>query len=165
MDKHIPAPLALWVALFFVPLLATPTLSSAAYFSLYLKCAGTVATAKKTTKANVELALRDNNNSALIQKSNILPVGESMKYEVSPATYSMTYYAPGVHTKVYYDWYRGYLFSWNPSLKRLAAIRLSIDRQSGKLAGEILNSQDRSLARINMACEPISPDDLPEPKF
>ena len=59
MDKHIPAPLALWVALFFVPLLATPTLSSAAYFSLYLKCAGTVATAKKTTKANVELALRD----------------------------------------------------------------------------------------------------------
>lgn len=165
MNKHFSASPALWAILFFVPLLATSTLSSAAYFSLYLKCTGTVASGKKTTKAHVELALRDNNQSALIQKSNILPVGESMKYEVSPATYSMSYFAPGVHTQVYYDWYRGYLFSWDPGLKRLAAIRLSIDRQSGKLAGEILNSRDRSLARINMACEPISPDDLPEPKF
>lgn len=166
MDKHcLSKLLKVRVALLLASALFVPTVSHADYFSLYFKCAGTVASAKKTTKANVDLALRDNNNSALIQKSNILPVGESMKYEVSPATYSMSYYVPGVHTKVYYDWYRGYLFSWNPGLKRLAAIRLSIDRQSGKLAGEILNSRDRSLARINMNCEAISPDDLPEPKF
>jgi hypothetical protein len=44
-------------------------------------------------------------------------------------------------------------------------VRLSIDRQSGKLEGDILNNQDRSLARIEMACEAVSPQDLPAPKF
>lgn len=165
MGTHCLSKLAPCAALLFGLALFAPMVTHADYFSLYLKCAGTVATAKNKTRANVDLALRDNNNSALIQKSNILPVGESMKYELSPATYSMTYFAPGVHTRVYYDWYRGYLFSWDPDLKRLATVRLSIDRQTGKLTGDVLNSQDRSLARINMACEPISPEDLPEPKF
>lgn len=77
----------------------------------------------------------------------------------------MSYYVAKVHPQIYYDWYRGYLFAWNPDLKRLAAIRLSIDRQTGKLAGDILNSQDRSLARINMDCESVSSEDIPEPKF
>lgn len=146
-------------------LLALPQLASADYFSLYLKCEGSVSSSKGKTRAHVDLALRDNNYSALIQRSNILPVGEKMKYEVSPATYSMTYYSPRADTRLYYDWFRGYLFSWNPGLKRLALIRLSIDRQTGKLDGDILNNQDASLARISMDCEPVSPDTLPAPKF
>jgi len=146
-------------------LLATPTLSSADYFSLYLKCEGAVSAKKGKTKAHVDLALRDNDYSALIQRSNVLPVGGKMKYEVSPATYSMTYYSPGARTQLYYDWYQGYLFKWDPNLKRLALIRLSIDRQTGQLDGDILNSQDESLARISMACEAVSPEDLPAPKF
>jgi len=77
--------------------------------------------------------MRDNNQSAVIQRSNILPVGEKMKYEVSPATYSMTYRSPKARTQLYYDWMRGQLFAWDPSLQRLAYIRLSIDRQNGSL--------------------------------
>jgi hypothetical protein len=146
-------------------LLALPATVSAEYFSLYLKCDGEVSAGKGKTKAHVDLALRDNNETALIQRSNVLPVGEKMKYEVSPATYSMRYYAPGTGSRVYYDWYRGYLFDWNPNLKRLSMIRLSIDRQNGELSGEILNNQDEALARIRMNCESVSPEDLPAPKF
>ena len=165
MDKHGLYRPILRGIIVFAPFLATPSISSADYFSLYLKCEGMVSSGKAKTKAHVDLAFRDNNYSALIQRSNILPVGEKMSYEVSPAAYSMTYRAPGAHERVYYDWYRGYLFSWNPSLKRLALIRLSIDRQTGKLAGDILNNQDSTLARISMDCESISQEELPEPKF
>lgn len=149
----------------FAALFAIPDISSADYFSLYLKCDGVVSSRQGKTKSHVDLALRDNNETALIQRSNVLPVGGKMKYEISPATYSMTYYSPGARTQLYYDWYQGYLFKWDPNLKRLALIRLSIDRQSGQLDGDILNSQDESLARISMACEAVSPEDLPEPKF
>lgn len=149
----------------FAAALALSPTASADYFSLVLNCAGQVVAGKKKTRAHVDLALRDNNETALIQRSNVLPVGEKMKYEVSPATYSMKYYAPGTGSRVYYDWYRGYLFDWNPNLKRLSMIRLSIDRQSGELNGEILNNQDEALARIRMNCEAVSPEDLPEPKF
>jgi hypothetical protein len=146
-------------------LVGLPTRTSAEYFSLYLKCEGAVTAGKKKTKTHLDLALRDNNETALIQRSNVLPVGEKMRYEVSPATYSMRYHAPGVGSRVYYDWYRGYLFDWNPYLKRLAVIRLSIDRQTGRLDGEILNNVDEVLARIGMECEAVSQDELPEPKF
>lgn len=142
-----------------------PGIASADYFSLYLKCEGAVASNAGKTKAHIDLALRDNNYSALIQRSNVLPVGEKLKYEVSPATYSMTFRSPQARTQLYYDWYRGQLFAWDPSLKRLAYIRLSIDRQTGSLEGDIRNSDDQSLARIGMKCEPVSPKDQPAPKF
>jgi hypothetical protein len=142
-----------------------PTISRAEYFSLYLKCDGQVSSARGKTGGRVDLALRDNNQTALVQQSNILPVGEKMNYEVSPATYSMTYRAPGVRTRVYYDWLRGQLFVWDPSLQRIATVRLSIDRQTGKLDGELLNSDEGRLASINMDCQPVSPEDLPKPKF
>ena len=146
-------------------LLAMPSIASADYFSLYLKCDGEVATAAGKTGANLDVALRDNNQSALIQRSNVLPVGEKMKYEVSPATYSMIYRSPQARTQLYYDWYRGQLFAWDPSLKRLAYIRLSIDRQTGALEGDIRNSDDQSLARIGMKCQKVDQKDLPAPKF
>jgi hypothetical protein len=146
-------------------LLAVPTVASAEYFSLYLKCEGEVISGAGKTGANLDLALRDNNQSALIQRSNILPVGEKMKYEVSPASYSMVYRSPDTRSRVYYDWRRGYLFRWDPRLDRLAYIRVSIDRQSGRMEGDILNNEDISLARFGMRCEKADPKDLPAPKF
>lgn len=146
-------------------LLAAPGIASADYFSLYLRCEGEVASNAGKTGANLDVALRDNNQSALIQRSNVLPVGEKMKYEVSPVTYSMTYRSPQARTQLYYDWYRGQLFAWDPSLKRLAYIRVSIDRQTGELHGDIRNSDDQSLARIGMKCQKVDQKDLPAPKF
>jgi hypothetical protein len=146
-------------------LVAAPGSARAEYFSLYLRCEGEVASGAGRTGANLDVAMRDNNQSALIQQSNVLPVGEKMKYEVSPATYSMTYRSPQARTKLYYDWYNGRLFAWDPSLKRLAYIRLSIDRQTGVLEGDIRNSDDQSLARIGMKCQKVDPANLPAPKF
>jgi hypothetical protein len=146
-------------------LIAAPGLASADYFSLYLKCEGDVASGAGRTSANLDLAMRDNNQSALIQRSNVLPVGEKMKYEVSPATYSMTFRSPQARTQLFYDWYRGQLFAWDPSLKRLAYIRVSIDRQTGALEGDIRNADDQSLARIGMKCQKVDPAALPAPKF
>jgi hypothetical protein len=146
-------------------LLAAPGVASADYFSLYLRCDGQVTSAAGKTGANLDVALRDNNQSALIQRSNVLPVGEKLKYEVSPATYSMTFRSPQARTQLFYDWYRGQLFAWDPSLKRLAYIRLSIDRQTGSLEGDIRNADDQSLARIGMQCQKVDQKDLPAPKF
>jgi hypothetical protein len=145
--------------------LGVHSLAAADYFSLYLKCEGQVTSAIGKTGANLDLALRDNNQSALIQRSNILPVGEKMKYEVSPASYSMVYRSPDTRSRVYYDWRRGYLFRWDPSLDRLAYIRLSIDRQTGRMEGDILNNEDMSLARFGMQCEKADTSTLPAPKF
>ena len=148
-----------------IALLGVATDASAEYFSLYLKCEGEVTSGAGKTGANLDLAMRDNNQSAVIQRSNILPVGDKMKYEVSPATYSMTYRSPQARTQLYYDWYRGQLFAWDPSLKRLAYIRLSIDRQNGRLEGDFRNSDDQILARFGMVCQKVDPSALPAPKF
>jgi hypothetical protein len=138
--------------------------AAAEYFSLYLRCEGEVTSAAGRNGAHLDVAMRDNNQSAVIQRSNILPVGEKMKYEVSPATYSMTY-RTGARTQLYYDWLRGQLFAWDPSLKRLAYIRLSIDRQTGDLEGDFRNSDDTVLARFGMRCGKVDPSSLPAPKF
>jgi hypothetical protein len=144
--------------------LALPATASADYFSLYLRCEGEVASAAGRNGAHLDVAMRDNNQSAVIQRSNVLPVGEKLKYEVSPATYSMTY-RTGARTQVYYDWLRGQLFAWDPALKRLAYIRLSIDRQTGDLEGDFRNSDDSILARFGMRCQKVDPSSLPPPKF
>lgn len=153
------APLALGGAL-----LAAHAGASAEYFSLYLRCEGEVTSSAGKNGAHLDVAMRDNNQSAVIQRSNILPVGEKMKYEVSPATYSMTY-RTGQRTQLYYDWLRGQIFAWDPSLKRLAYIRLSIDRQTGNLEGDFRNSDDTVLARFGMRCGKVDPSSLPAPKF
>jgi len=146
-------------------LLAAHPVASAEYFSLYLRCEGEVTSAAGRTPGHLDVAMRDNNQSAVIQRSNILPVGEKMKYEVSPVTYSMTYRSPAARTQLYYDWYRGQLFAWDPSLRRLAYIRLSIDRQTGNLEGDFRNSDDTILARFGMRCQKVDPAALPAPKF
>ena len=165
MNKRIPRLRGFVAAGVGFVLLGTHAFASAEYFSLYLKCEGQVASGAGKTGANLDLALRDNNQSALIQRSNILPVGDKMKYEVSPATYSMVYRSPATRTQLYYDWRRGYLFRWDPRLDRLAYIRLSIDRQTGRLDGDILNNEDMTLARFGMQCQKADPNTLPAPKF
>jgi len=139
--------------------------AAAAEFSLYLKCQGKASAGGKTTPSHLDLALRDNNQTALIQRSNALPVGERLKYNVSPITYSMTYRVPGTGSAVFYDWWRGSLFVWQPSLKRVSMVRVSIDRQTGNLSGELLNAEDQQLGSLSMACEAIEEDALPAPKF
>ena len=141
--------------------------AAAADFFVYLQCDGRVNAGKDSMTGNVSLALRDNNTTALIQKSNVMPVGERLKYDVSPVSYSMSYRVPGVRSDsvALYDWWRGALFVWQPNLKRVAKIRMSIDRSTGDLAGEMLNSQDERLASMAMNCKAIDEADLPAPKF
>lgn len=139
--------------------------AQAAEFFVYLKCKGTVSAGSKSTPGHVDLALRDNNQTALVQQSNALPVGVRLKYDVSPAAYSMTYHVPGSGATVLYDWWRGQLFVWQPSLKTASDVRMSIDRQSGKLSGEMLNADAVRLASLSMNCEALKEEELAAPKF
>jgi hypothetical protein len=85
-----------------------------------------------------------------------------MKYEVSPATYSMRTAHPGTHAALL-RLVRGQLFA-DPA-ERLAYIRLSIDRQNGNLEGDFRNSDDSILGRFGMRCQKVDPSALPAPKF
>jgi len=139
--------------------------AGAAEFSLFLQCQGKATANGSSTHTQLNLALRDNNQTALIQKSDALPVGERLKYDVSPATYSMTYKVPHAHSTAIYDWWRGQLFVWQPNLKRVTTVRLSIDRQSGGLSGEMLNADHERLATLQMQCEALDEQNLAPPKF
>ena len=163
IDHHVHHALRLSMAVAALMCLGQP--ANAADFFLFLKCEGKVAAKGKTTPGQVQFALRDNNTTALIQQSNILPVGERLKYDASPVAYSMSYQVPRTETTVLYDWWRGQIFIWQPSLKQVSKIRLSIDRQSGNLTGEMLNAKESQLATLAMVCEPINESDLPAPKF
>src|SRR5690606_17954947 len=142
-----------------------PTAVQAAEFHLMLRCEGKLLADGKSKAATLDMALRDNNETALIQRSNVLPVGERLRYKASPMAYSMVYKLPPPGSVYYHDWLNGHWVVWHTSLKRLAAIRLSIDRQSAELEGELLDHHDEQLGTIAMACTPNKPEDLPEPKF
>jgi hypothetical protein len=139
--------------------------AAAADFFLYLRCEGKVDYGRSSTAGHVDLALRDNNMTALIQRSNVLPVGQRLKYEVSPISYSMNYQIRAAGSTVLYDWWRGPLFVWQPNLKQVTTVRLSIDRQTGALSGEMLNAEAEMLATLRMDCQAISEESLPAPKF
>lgn len=145
--------------------LAAGVPAAAADFHLFLKCDGQATADGKSTPAQVSLALRDNNNTALVQQSDVLPVGERLNYVESPMAYSMTYKLPGTRTPLFYDWWNGRMFVWLPALKQLNTVRLSIDRMSGSLSGQMLNADGTSLAALAMACRPVTPDELTQRKF
>lgn len=151
-----------------LPILVVATMACAPVgaqdFHLYLKCRGEISVNDKTSEAYLDLALRDNNNTALIQRSNVLPVGERLRYMASPATYTMVYRAKAGH-QLYIDTLRGTVFSSNPSLKKLAAIRLSIDRQTAELEGTLLDGEDRTLGEFAMDCTPQTTESMPAPRF
>jgi hypothetical protein len=139
--------------------------AQAAEFSLYLNCTGKVTAGGKSSDAKLNLALRDNNRTALIQASDVLPVGERLNYVASELAYSMTYKTPVRGSRYYYDWWNGAMFVIHPNLKKLATTRLSVDRQTAVLEGEMLNVEGEVLGNIRMECVPKSMDDAPAPKF
>ncbi|KNZ32766.1 MAG: hypothetical protein AD742_10200 [Methylibium sp. NZG] len=141
--------------------------ATAAEFHLYLKCSGKLSSsAAKATPAKLDLALRDNNLTALVQNSDVLPVGERMKYVATEQAYTMQLRTPVWGTQgVYGNWFSGLVFVWHPDLKKLAMTRLSIDRQTAELEGEMLNIEGNVLGKLRMKCTPTSMDDVPAPKF
>jgi hypothetical protein len=136
-------------------------------FSRFLKCEGVVTAGGQTARAHADFALRFNNRVALIQRSDVLPVGERLSFVASPATYSMTYRLPAHGTKVLAvpGWFSNSIVVLYPDLQRLNEIRLSIDRQSGELEGTLLNEAQSVLGALRMQCQSISEQDLPAPKF
>lgn len=146
-------------------LLSVSATTHAAEFHLFLQCKGSVKVNGANRPAMVDLALRDNNTSALIQRSNVLPVGERLRYTQTPVAYTMLYKLPLPGTVIYQDWVRGPLIVWQPNLKRLATIRMAIDRQSGELDAELLDFDDLLLGTLQMNCERRDVDEAPAPKF
>lgn len=150
-------------------LLAAALLSAAPVhaqeFGLYLACKGTVEAKGRALAAHLDLALRRNNQTALVQRSDVLPVGDRFRFETSPTHYSMVLRAPARGSVVYYDWLRGAVIVWDPDLGRMHAARLSVDRQSAVLEGEIADAQGRLLARLLMSCQPSDNQTAPEPRF
>ncbi len=139
--------------------------AQAAEFNLFLQCQGEIQSGGKSKAATLSLAMRDNNQTALIQRSNVLPVGERLHYQVSKASYTLLYKLPLPGTRVYTDWVNGGWLVWQPNFKRLATIRIAIDRQSAELDGTLRDFNDESLGELTMQCQPSTNDDAPEPKF
>ena len=144
---------------------AHATNAQAAEFHMYVKCKGTLSASGKSKPAHLDLALRDNNTTALIQRSNVLPKGERLVYTQTPSDYTMVYKLRQPGTHYYHDWLNGTWVVWQPNLKRLATIRLAIDRQEGELEGELLDFDDDLIGTMQMSCDRVDPDELPEPKF
>jgi len=134
-------------------------------YGLYLACTGKVQAQGQTKDAHLDLALRRNSALALVQRSDVLPVGDKMKLDITPAFYSMVFRAPVRGSAVYYTWIRGPIFVWYPDLQRLTTARISVNRQSAALEGELLDGNDHLLGRLAMRCDPKTNDNVPEPKF
>jgi len=149
-------------------LLAAGTAPAAAQeFSRYLSCAGQFSAAGKTVPAQADFALRFANRTALIQRSNVLPVGERLQYTPSPASYSMTYRLPAMGTTVVAlpGWLHSTVLVLLPDLRRLNQIRLAVDRQTGVLEGTLLNEEEQRLGDFTMQCQSRSEEELGAPKF
>ena len=118
----------------------------------------------KSDGAHLLLALRDNNMTAFVQRSNVLPMGERMKYTATNAYYTATY-QPQKGGKVFLDFKGTQLFKWYPPFEKLAATRVAIDRQSGELEGEMVGPEGEVLGRMDMTCEPKKDGEGPAPRF
>ena len=123
-----------------------------------------VRSAAKRGTAHLELALRDNNMSAFVQRSNVLPTGERMKYVATQTHYSASY-SPAPTSRAYVDWRGSWLFTWFPPFQKMAATRFSIDRQTGQLEGEIVGPAGDVLGLMDMQCEPKREGEGPAPRF
>ena len=123
-----------------------------------------VRSATKKGDAQLELALRDNNMTAFVQRSNVLPAGERMKYTATQTHYTATY-TPLQSSRAYSDWRGSWLFSWYPPFQKMAAARISVDRQTGVLEGEIVGTGGEVLGLMDMQCEPKKEGEGPAPRF
>jgi len=129
--------------------------ASAQQFGVYLTCRGQVQVNNRSKNAHLDL----------IQSSDVLPVGDKMRLEITPAFYSMVFHAPGQTSAIYHDWITGTLIVWSPVLRELQTIRISVDRQSAALEGDMRDVHDRSIGHLKMRCTPSDNDSVPEPKF
>jgi len=139
--------------------------AAAQEWGVYLLCSGEVESKGKKMEAHLDLAMRRNNQQALIQRSNVAPVGERFKFDISPTYYSMVFNAPARGSVLYYDWIRGQLFVWNPDLEKLRTIRVSVNRQTAILEGEMLDGNRAQMGKFRMKCDAKNNDTVEEPKF
>lgn len=148
-------------------LLAAAGTAGAQEYSRFLSCAGSFSADDKPREAHADFALRYNSRTALIQGSNVLPVGEILRYVPTPANYSMTYLLRPQGTKVLVvpGWFHHTILVAYPNLKRLNQIRLSLNRQTGVLEGKMLNEEDELLGSFTMQCTSKSEQDVGAPKF
>jgi hypothetical protein len=134
-------------------------------YGLYLVCSGKVVAKGQSKDAHLDLALRRNSSLALVQRSNVLPVGDKLTLEITPSHYSMVFRAPARGSAVFYDWVRGAIFIWNPDLQKLRVARIAVDRQTAALEGEMLDGAENSLGRMSMRCDPKNNETVGAPKF
>jgi hypothetical protein len=139
--------------------------ATAQEFGVYLTCKGRVESAGKNMASHLDLALRRNSQLAMIESSDILPSGEKMRLEITPQFYTMTFQAPSQGSVVFYDWLRGKLLVWSPGLQKLHTIRISVDRQSAALEGDMRNAAGASVGRLKMRCDPKDNETAEPPKF
>lgn len=134
-------------------------------YGLYLNCIGKVEAKGQSKEAHLDLALRRNSGLALVQRSNVLPVGDKLKLAITPTHYSFNFQAPARGTAVFYDWIRGALFVWNRDFEKLRVARFSVDRQTAALEGELLDGAENRLGQLSMRCDPKTNDTASPPKF
>lgn len=122
-----------------------------------------VRSAAKRGNAHLELALRDNNMTAFVQRSNVLPTGERMKY-VATQTHYTAVYAPAsgaISVQGRNDW----LLSFHPPFQKMMGARFAIDRQTGALEGDLVGPGGEVLGLLDMQCEPKKDGHGPAPRF
>lgn len=123
-----------------------------------------VRSAAKRGDAHLELALRDNNMSMLVQRSNVLPMGQRLKYEATPTHYTATF-LPQMAGAGFRKWGEGWLFGWYPPFQKMTAARLAIDRSSGVLEGEIIGPGGGGAGPHRHAVRSPRHEDAPAPRF
>ena len=129
-----------------------------------VRTTGATPVVKRSDGAFLYLALRDNNMTAFVQRSNVLPVGERMKYTATDSHYAATY-QPQRGGKVFADWRGTWMFTWYPPFEKIAATRVAIDRQTGELEGEMVGPGGEIIGRIDMTCQPRKDGEGPAPRF
>lgn len=122
-----------------------------------------VRSAAKRGNAQLELALRDNNMTAFVQRSNVLPTGERMKY-VATQTHYTAVYAPASGA-VSVEGRNHWLLSFHPPFQKMMGARFAIDRQTGVLEGDLVGPAGEVLGLLEMQCEPKKDGQGPAPRF
>lgn len=122
-----------------------------------------VRSAAKRGNANLELALRDNNMTAFVQRSNVLPTGERMKYVATQSHYTAVFTPPAGTVAVIGR--NSWLLSFHPPFQKMMAARFAIDRQTGVLEGDLVGPGGEVLGLLDMQCEPKKEGQGPAPRF
>ena len=145
----------------------TSQIAMAQEYSRFLSCVGTFAAENRPREVHADFALRYNNRTALIQGSNVLPVGEVLRYVPTPTSYTMTYLLrrKGTQALVVPGWFENTVLVAYPNLRRLNQIRISLNRQTGGLEGKMLNEVDEVLGAFTMRCTSQSEEEVEAPKF